>query len=416
MGRLRRQAPLFGVIAGGGFSQLGNSVASVALPWFVLTLTDSAAWTGLAAAAGMIPLVLGAFFGGPLIDWLGARRVAVTADLVGAASVAAVPILILMGELNLVGLLALIVIAALLDGPGMTAQDARVPELARLAGLPVERVTSIDELLENAAVILGPAIAGLAIVAFGVERTLFITAACSLAAGVINAVSLPRHRRIARKPGADAVLAGARFLLGDGLLRTILILPMVVLAVFGALNAVVMPALLRAGDGSALDLGVFLATAGTGAAIAAIGFAVQGHKVNGRLVLLLGLAGAATSVGVLAFAQPPLIWIAAGTLGLSTGALGPLVNALFLRRAPSAIRASVLGATTAAALVATPIAVLLAGLGADVVGPRPLLGGLALILAALTGFAVSSPVLHALANRPSLPLAGLRARSQKAVS
>ena len=412
MGRIRRSAPLFGVVAASSFSQLGNAVASVALPWFVLTLTDSAAWTGVAAAAGMVPLVLGAFFSGPLIDRLGARRVAVTADLVGAASVAAVPVLFLTGELTLVWLLALIVIAALLDGPGMTAQDARLPELARLAGLPVERVTSIDELLENAAAILGPAIAGLAIVALGVERTLFITAACSLSAGVINAVSLPRHRRAARKMGSDAVLAGARFLLGDALLRTILILAMVVLAVFGALNAVVVPALLRAGDGSALDLGLFLAAAGTGAAIAAIGFAVRGHKVNGRIVLLLGLAGATASVGTLAIAQPPLTWIAAGALGLSTGALGPLVDALFLRRAPSAIRASVLGATTAAALVATPIAVLLAGLGADLVGPRPVLGGLALILAALAAFAASNPVLHALSHRLSLPLLGRRTDEQ----
>lgn len=415
MGNFGRQAPLYGVIAAGGFSQLGNAISSVALPWLVLTLTSSAAWTGVAAAAGMVPLVVGAFFGGPLIDRLGARRIAVTADLIGAASVAAVPVLFLMGELTILWLLALIAIAALLDGPGMTAQDAALPELARFAGVPVERVTSIDELLENAAVILGPAIAGIAIAAFGVERTLFITAACSLTAAVINAVSLPRHRRAGRNMGSDAILAGARFLLGDALLRTILVLAMVVLAVFGALNAVVMPALFRAGSGSALDLGLFLAAAGTGAAIAAIGFAVRGHQVNGRLVLLLGLAGAAVSVGILVFAEPPFIWIAAGTLGLSTGALGPLVNALYLRRAPSGIRASVLGATTAAALIATPIAVLLAGFGTDAIGPRPLLGALALILAALAACAAANPALHALANRPRPPLPGLETSSQETV-
>jgi len=404
--RYRRQAPLFGVIAAGGFSLLGNAVAGVALPWFVLGLTDSAAWTGIAAAAGMVPLVLGAFFGGPLIDWFGARRVAVTADLISAASVTAVPVLFLLGELSLGWLLALIVIGALLDGPGITAQDARLPELARLAGLPIERVTAIDELLENAAVILGPPVAGLAIVAFGVERTLFITAFCSLTAAVINGVSLPRHRRRARLvAGSDGILSGARFLLGDALLRTILILAMVVLAVFGALNAVVMPAMLRAGDGSALDLGVSLAAAGGGAACATITFAVCGHRGDVRLILLLGLAGAAGSIGALAVATtPPLMWVAAGALGLSTGALGPLVNALFLRRAPSAIRGGVLGMTTAAALVATPVAVLMTGLGAEVVGPRPLLAGLSAVLALLTTFAALNPVLRALSQRrPKTP-------------
>jgi macrolide resistance protein len=84
-----RRAPLYGVILAGGLSLFGNAVAAVALPWIVLSLTGNAAWTGIAAAAGMIPLVIGAFCGGPIVDRFGSRIVAVTADLASALSVAA---------------------------------------------------------------------------------------------------------------------------------------------------------------------------------------------------------------------------------------------------------------------------------------------------------------------------------------
>ena len=48
----------------------------IALPWFVLTTTGSATKTGLVALAELLPLVLLKVLGGPVIDRVGARRVA----------------------------------------------------------------------------------------------------------------------------------------------------------------------------------------------------------------------------------------------------------------------------------------------------------------------------------------------------
>jgi macrolide resistance protein len=130
--RVRRRIPLYGLIAAGGFSMLGNAVASVALPWFVLSLTDSAAWTGAAAAVGLGPLIVGSFVGGMVVDRFGSRRVAVMADLLSAVSVAAIAVLLLSGHLKLGVVLCLIAVGALLDGPGSIALDVRIPDLARL--------------------------------------------------------------------------------------------------------------------------------------------------------------------------------------------------------------------------------------------------------------------------------------------
>jgi macrolide resistance protein len=398
-----RRAPLYGVILAGAFSMLGNAIASVALPWLVLSLTGNAVWTGVAAAAGMVPLVIGAFFGGPVADRFGSRVVAVTADTLSALSVAAIPFLFAYGQLGIGGLIALIVVGALLDGPGMVAHDARVPELARLAGLPIERVTAIDELLENASVIFGPPVAGVAIALLGVENALLITAGCSLIAALIGGIYLPRHRaKTARPDAGHPSLAGLRFLVGEPLLRVILLIAMVTLSVFGALNAVVLPALFRANGATALDLGLFLAVSGAGAAVAAIAFAFRGPRWNGRTVLLAGLLGIMLSLGLIAIdGATRVLWPAAALLGLSTGALAPLANALFLKRAPSAIRGSVLGATMAIAMVATPAAVLIAGFGVELFGGTLFLGGLSMIVGLLLCWACANRELKAVSRSPT---------------
>ncbi|MGV2050884.1 MFS transporter [Agrobacterium sp. 22-209-1] len=402
LGLPHRRAPLYGVILAGGLSLFGNAVAAVALPWIVLSLTGNAAWTGIAAAAGMIPLVIGAFCGGPVVDRFGSRIVAVTADLASALSVAAIPFLMMTGQMDIGLLLCLIVVGALLDGPGMIAHDARVPELARIARMPIERVTSIDELLDNAAMIFGPPVAGIAIAAFGMEYALMITAACSLLAAVIGAICLPRHmRKSVDADRGDATFAGLRFLLTEPILRLLLIVAMVMLAVFGALNAVVLPVLFKASGADVLNLGLFLSVSGAGAALSALVFAIRGHSWNGRAVLLAGISGATLSIGLVAFLQSgPLLLIAAALVGLSTGALGPLANAIFLKRAPAAIRGSVLGTTAAIAMTATPLAVLIAGFGLEAAGAARFLWGLSATLCLLLLWVFLNPVARALKKSP----------------
>ncbi|MDA5632848.1 MULTISPECIES: MFS transporter [Rhizobium/Agrobacterium group] len=402
LGLPHSRIPLYGIILAGALSLFGNAVAGVVLPWIVLSLTGNAAWTGIAAAAGMMPLVIGAFFGGPIVDRFGSRVVAVTADLASALSVAAIPLLMMAGQLDIGLLIGLIVIGALLDGPGMIAHDARVPELARVARMPIERVTSIDELLENTALIFGPPVAGIAIAAFGIEYALLITAGCSLLAAVIGAICLPRHRRRITDPDkGGAALAGLRFLLTEPLLRLMLVVAMVMLAVFGALNAVVLPVLFKASGADVLDLGLFLAVSGAGAAFSAVTFAIWGHGWNGRFVLLAGISGATLAIGLIAFIETgPYLFFAAALIGLSTGALGPLANAMFLKRAPASIRGSVLGTTAAIAMMATPLAVLIAGFGMEAVGPALFLWGLTATLCLLVLWVLLSRATRMLGKSP----------------
>ena len=73
-------------------SLLGNSIAGIALPLLVLQTTGSLASTGILAATTAIPAFLAGIFLGVVIDRVNRRTSSVTADLISAASIAALPV------------------------------------------------------------------------------------------------------------------------------------------------------------------------------------------------------------------------------------------------------------------------------------------------------------------------------------
>src|SRR5690606_8502460 len=93
--------PLGGLLTAEAISTTGTRVSMIALPWFVLTTTGSATQTGLIAFAELLPLVLSKAFGGPVIDRVGARRVAVACDALSLVAVGLVPLLHRAGVLSL---------------------------------------------------------------------------------------------------------------------------------------------------------------------------------------------------------------------------------------------------------------------------------------------------------------------------
>ena len=84
---MSRRTPLVGFLLADAISLCGTRVSMIAIPWLVLTTTGSAAQTGLVAFAELLPLVVVQALAGPLIDRLGARRVAISCDLMSMVAV-----------------------------------------------------------------------------------------------------------------------------------------------------------------------------------------------------------------------------------------------------------------------------------------------------------------------------------------
>ncbi|MGO4843793.1 hypothetical protein AB4144_67095, partial [Rhizobiaceae sp. 2RAB30] len=60
------------------------------------------------------------------------------------------------GALTIGVLATLSLMGSLLDGPGGVAIEARVPEIARMARMPLMQANAIDDLIDNAAAVAGP--------------------------------------------------------------------------------------------------------------------------------------------------------------------------------------------------------------------------------------------------------------------
>ena len=149
--------PLYALYVADAISLVGNAVALLAVPWFVLVTTGSAALTGLAVFFNFLPAVLAAFFGGVIVDRLGFRTTSVAADLASAGAVAAIPLIHTTVGIELWQLMGLVFLGALLDAPGATARQALFPDVVELAGVRMERASGIRQHSARVTARRGPA-------------------------------------------------------------------------------------------------------------------------------------------------------------------------------------------------------------------------------------------------------------------
>lgn len=96
--RGRRDVVFF--FAGQLTSRFGDSFRFVAVPWLVLQITGSPVALGLAGAATVLPYLLVGLIGGVVADRADRRRVMIFADLVRAAVILAIPMLIVAAKLE----------------------------------------------------------------------------------------------------------------------------------------------------------------------------------------------------------------------------------------------------------------------------------------------------------------------------
>lgn len=128
------RTPLAATLAANSISTAGTSLTLIGVPWFVLETTGSAGRAGLVAFCATLPIVLAALIGGPFIDRIGRRRVAVASDTVCGLAIAAIPLLHHVGALEFWMLCALMALNGFAHTPGNTARYVLIPDLAEHAG------------------------------------------------------------------------------------------------------------------------------------------------------------------------------------------------------------------------------------------------------------------------------------------
>lgn len=377
-------------------SGAGNGVAMVVLPWIALERTGSAASAGLLAAATALPLLASSLFSGTVVDTLGRRRAAIGADLLSCASVASIPLLDRILDLNLGWLIALAVIGAVFDPAGVTARETMLPGAAERAQLPLERVNGIHEAIWGSAYVLGPGLGGVLIAWVGAVDALWITAAGFAASATM--VALLRVPHDATRISEDSAgmwhetKQGLAFVRRDPLLLGIAVIAAGLVSVYMPIEGVLLPVHFEALDQPG-RLGAIVMAMSLGGIAGALAYSAWGFRFRRSFVFRGALIAATLFVLVLALLPPfPVMVIASLIIGFSYGPVGPIVNLAMQARTPEVMRGRVMGIITSTEYAAGPLGYLVVGAATARFGVEPTFLAVAFVVlgVALLSLAVRS--------------------------
>jgi MFS family permease len=369
-----RQRPLVALLAAEVVSSVGSQMTFLALPWFVLVTTGSAARMGLVLAVELLPVALLGIPSGALVSRLGARQTMLIGDAARAPLLASIPLLHAAGWLSFGLLLAIVFAIGCFLAPYFSAQRLILPELVGEDERTVAQANAVFEGAQRVTALVGPSTAGVLIAVIGSSNVLYLDAATFAIAFATLALLVPRRAPIAATDESRGVLAGVRYILRDRLLRRLAVTALV-LNGLGQVLAASLPVLAYEHfGGSSKVAGLFFAAFGAGA--------VLGSLVAVRVVprfdpVKLGAASlVALTVPVPLLGLPLPVAGVVAVLFVSS-AFGPLVNApligMITTRTPEALRAKVMTAVLTFALLAGPFGLLVAGPLLEAVGPRPVL-------------------------------------------
>lgn len=369
--------PLFSLLAANGISLVGSMLSLIAIPWFVLATSGSAARVGLTAAAQALATVVAAFGGGALVDRLGHKRASVVADCCSAVTVAAIPALYLTVGLPFAGLLALVFLRSFFDTPGNTARQALIPDLAESAGWSLERANSAVQAVQRGARLIGAPVAGLLIGLFAPANVLWLDAASFLiSAGLVLALVATRATAAAteREPYFSAIRAGLAFIWRDPLLRAIVLTVALTNFLESPIFGVMLPVFAKRTYGSAAALGWMVAAVGGGALLGALAYGALSRRLPRRATFLLAFLVLGLPYWVLSLLPSlPVSVLVMLAVGIAAGPINPIIYTVLQERIPTSLRGRVFGTTTAVAMIATPAGLSLGGYVLAWLGLRPML-------------------------------------------
>lgn len=375
---MSNRRPFAALAVAEAFSISGTRLSQIAVPWLVLTTTGSATWTGVVGFAEMLPYVAAKALGGPFVDRVGAKRIAVTADSCSVLIVATVPLLHWLGLLHLGVLLPIAILMGLVRGPSDGAKQALPPMVARAADVPLERVTGIMGAIERLGGTVGAAAAGAVVAVVGAPQALLINAATFAIAAICIGILVPQ--RVSHVESYDEksssyigqLREGWQFLRSDAVLVGITVMVAMTNLLDQSWSAVLLPVWARDTGHGAAAVGLVLAAMSGPSILGALVAAWFGERLPRLTIYVAGfLLAGLPRFALFAFDVP--VWLMAVVLaivGFMTGFVNPILGAVIFERIPEPLVGRVSALSTSLCWVLIPFGGLLGGVLATTVGLR----------------------------------------------
>jgi MFS family permease len=292
-------------------SLLGDGITTIALAWQAYELDDAPTALSMVMFSMTVPHVILLLVGGAVSDRFDRRRVMIGADSVRLLAVSAMGVLSISGALQIWHMMLI----AACYGAGTAffgpAFDAIVPEIVPERDLTA--ANSLDQFVRPATFrMLGPAVAGALIAAFGQPGPAFLADGLTFAISICCLLLMKARTQTARQTGeAGSLFAeireGFRYVRTQVWLWGTFLAATLAYLIFLGPAEVLMPFVVKEEmGGTAIDLALVFAMGGVGAMLAAVVMSNRG--MPRRHVTFMYVAWTASTLMVAGYGIARLPW------------------------------------------------------------------------------------------------------------
>ena len=366
-------------IIGSAISDTGTWMQVMTQGWVMATLTTSAFMLGLVNLCAGLPMLALTMVGGAAADRFDKRKILLITQYIQIGIAISIGLLIWRGKIAIWQVFVFAAIQGVSNSFEMPTLSALVPELVKRE--EIQAAISLDRSVFHGSRVVGPAVGGVLVSAWGLASAFFANA-ISFVALIIAILSLPPRRRGTveeEEKRTTGMKEGFRFVAKDPPSRAMIILIATQSFCIFPIITVMMPLyvrmVLRLGPDK---LGFLMGASAIGALVGSI-FLI-GLPRDKRIPLMMGCA-AAVVVAMLGLSRGPSFLVATGllivnSLGLATN-FG-LCSTIVQERAPDYLRGRVsgvfmlsfvgimpfagLGVTSLSDLIGMPTALAIAGI------------------------------------------------------
>ena len=349
-------------IIGQLISLIGTWMQTTAQQWLVYKLTGSVALLGVFGFASQVPMLLLAWMGGYVGDRYNRHRgviVTQSCSMVLAFVLAALTLTHTIREWHLIFIAFLVGIVNAFDVP---IRQAFFVHMVGKEDLP--NAIALNSSIFNGARVVGPAIAGFAIVLVG-EGWCFFLNGVSFIAVLVALLMMriePRKSRPKDQSPLRSFVQGFQFAMKDVPIRSALLM-LSLLSLFGLQYAVFLP--IYAHDilhGGAKALGLLMSAAGVGAVLGALQFAARTHYKG--LAKWIATTCTTCAIGLIVMSHATSFWLCAAVLfvvGFAATSQMAATNTIIQERVPEELRSRLMAVYATMFMGVQPIGALLAG-------------------------------------------------------
>ena len=273
---------------GHAVSVVGTWLQNVALFWLIYRLTDSPFLLGLLGVALFLPVSAFSLVGGVVADRMDRRRLVRTTQALHLVQATVLGTWVWLGQPTADGVLALAFAQGLINAFDFPGRQSFISELVPAEDLP--NAIALNSMAFNGARLVGPAIGGLVLGAFG-EVPCFLLNALSYLPMLWNLrrIRLPLREPVVHPPALRTLREGMGYAFGTPRLRNLLVL-LGLVGTLGFQYVVLLPVyagkILQAGP---RGYGLLMAAAGVGSLTAFVRLTSPLDRPAMRRNLLVGL-------------------------------------------------------------------------------------------------------------------------------